>query len=159
MRIISCSFFAWIRSRMCRYVWRCKRLYIHGRVKWWCRYGRDEKRRAYNELHIGRVHEYFYHATQQCTHCSTLTWRTASTPWPNYANNLDSRWQIDITIKRWFVDFRTPMSVSVAHDIKTEACSAHVIHHFNAKISGQLFAMSKCFQIQCLPSAEVSTFW
>ena len=28
---------------------------------------RDTKRRVYNELHIGRVHEYFYRATQQCT--------------------------------------------------------------------------------------------
>ena len=27
-------------------------------------YGRDAKRRVYNELHVGRVHEYFYHATQ-----------------------------------------------------------------------------------------------
>ena len=31
------------------------------------RYGRDAKSRVYNELHIGRVHEYFYHVTQQCT--------------------------------------------------------------------------------------------
>ena len=31
------------------------------------RYGRYAKRRGYNELHIGRVNEYFYHAAQQCT--------------------------------------------------------------------------------------------
>ena len=29
-------------------------------------YGRDAKRRVYNELDIWRVHEYFHHATQQC---------------------------------------------------------------------------------------------
>ena len=31
------------------------------------RHGRDAKRRVYDEIHIGRVYEYFYHATQQCT--------------------------------------------------------------------------------------------
>ena len=27
---------------------------------------RDAKRRVYDELHFGRVHEYFYRAAQQC---------------------------------------------------------------------------------------------
>ena len=31
------------------------------------RHGRDAKHRVNDELHIGRVHEYFYHAAQQCT--------------------------------------------------------------------------------------------
>ena len=31
------------------------------------RHGRDAKRRVYDELGIGRVHSYFYHATEQCT--------------------------------------------------------------------------------------------
>ena len=30
-------------------------------------HGRDAKRRIYDEHHIGRVHEYFYHEAQQCT--------------------------------------------------------------------------------------------
>ena len=30
-------------------------------------HGRDSKCRVYDKLHIGKIYEYFYHATQKCT--------------------------------------------------------------------------------------------
>ena len=45
-------------------------MHIHGRVQWW-EFLVDETRivQYMTNFHIGRVHEYVYHAAQQCTKC------------------------------------------------------------------------------------------